>query len=109
MHLLLFDCISERDIIKKTTTEAYGPLPAAVKNVHLVVRNGAAEGWGQENGGWAYYQNGIKLVSKWLMATSWQYIAGNGYYLGTDGIMVTGTKVIDGVACTFDSSGAMVK
>ena len=100
----------------------WGPLPEAVKNIQLTVRNGAADGWTQEGGKWVYYRGGVKLKSQWLqdgsnwfylksdgtMATGWTQVGGHWYYMNKSGVMVTGTQVINGKTYVFNSSGVWI-
>ncbi len=58
------------------------------------------EGW-LDYGGKKYYLAPTDFYAK----TGWQLKT---YYLGTDGIMVTGTQNIDGKTYTFNSSGALI-
>lgn len=60
-------------------------------------------GWEQENGGWYYYQDGMKVKNKWLLLDNrwyafvgdgravqndWFYSNGSWYYLGSDCAML---------------------
>ncbi len=69
-------------------------------------------GWVKEDGRWAFYKNGTKLVNKWIKdSVSWCYVGSDGYcvtnkwvkdsvgwcYLGSDGRMVTNRWVKDSV------------
>lgn len=81
-------------------------------------------GWVLENDKWAYYENGIKLVNKWVEdSVSWCYVGSDGYcvtnkwvrdsvswcYLGADGRIVTDKWVADSHGwCYLGSDGRMV-
>ena len=60
-------------------------------------------GWVEEDYGWVYYENGHKVVNKWVMdSVGW-------CYLGADGYCVTNKWVADSVGwCYLDGSGRMV-
>jgi len=60
-----------------------------------------ADGWTVENNQWTYYQNGNKLYNTWKTDS-----AGNYYYLGSDGVMVTDRFVED--ERYVDADGKMV-
>lgn len=62
---------------------------------------GAADGWTSEQGGWYYYNDGIRITNEWRKGESgnWFYLDYNGamvtdswinseYYVGADGAMV---------------------
>ena len=51
---------------------------------------------------------GIDYVSKKVVLLWLFCITGLWYYCNTNGYMVTGKKMIDGKAYTFDASGALV-
>ena len=42
------------------------------------------------------------------MQTGWIQLSGKWYYLDSSGVMVTGTRVIDGKSYTFNSSGVWI-
>ena len=42
------------------------------------------------------------------MQTGWQQIGSKWYYLGTNGVMVTGTQTINGKTYKFNSSGVWI-
>ena|GEM_PF-4919156 len=81
-------------------------------------------GWVKEDGKWAFYKNGTKLVNKWIKdSVSWCYVGSDGYcvtnkwvkdsvgwcYLGSDGRMVTNRWVKDSVGwCYVGSDGYCV-
>ena len=81
-------------------------------------------GWVKEDGRWAFYKNGTKLVNKWIKdSVSWCYVGSDGYcvtnkwvkdsvgwcYLGSDGRMVTDKWVKDSVGwCYVGSDGYCV-
>ncbi len=81
-------------------------------------------GWVLENDKWAYYDNGTKLVNKWVEdSVSWCYVGSDGYcvtnkwvrdsvswcYLGADGRIVTNKWVADSHGwCYLGSDGRMV-
>ena len=81
-------------------------------------------GWVLENDKWAYYDNGTKLVNKWVEdSVSWCYVGSDGYcvtnkwvrdsvswcYLGADGRIVTDKWVADSHGwCYLGSDGRMV-
>jgi len=61
------------------------------------------DGWVNEGGKWAYYQNGAKVTNKWMKdSVGW-------CYLGADGYCVTNKWVADSVGwCYLDGNGRMV-
>ncbi len=61
-------------------------------------------GWVKEEGKWAFYENGTKVVNKWVKdSQGW-------CYLGADGYAVTNTWKKDSVGwCYLNGSGSMVK
>ena len=70
-----------------------------------------AKGWQKISGKWYYfypekYGSSIEYCS---MVTGWLYCDSGEYYLDKDGAMVTGTVVIDGITCKFDSSGRCIR
>ena len=62
-----------------------------------------ADGWVNEGGNWAYYQNGVKVTNKWVKdSVGWCYLGDNGY-------CVTDKWVADSIGwCYLDQSGRMV-
>ena len=82
-----------------------------------------ADGWYQENGQWAYYENGRKVKAAWKKdSVGWCYLDADGYmaikqwimdsvgwcYVGGDGYCVTNKWVADSVGwCYLDGSGRM--
>ncbi len=81
-------------------------------------------GWVLENGKWAYYDNGTKLINKWVKdSVNWCYVGDDGYcvtnkwvrdsvswcYVGADGRIVTNKWVADSHGwCYLGSDGRMV-
>ncbi len=82
------------------------------------------EGWVEENGKWAFYENGIKATNKWLQdSKGWCFVGADGYcvtnswkadskgwcYLDANGRMVINNWVLDGGKWYFmDEKGYMV-
>ena len=81
-----------------------------------------ASGWANVGGAWYYLEpttgamhtGWLKLDGVWFrldatgaMRTGWLKEGTSWYYLDETGVMVTGDRVIDGVAYSFDSSGRM--
>ncbi len=86
-------------------------------------------GWTLDNTGWRYrYANGLYPMNSWMqdtdgcwyyfnesgyMKTGWIEYNGNWYYCDANGspfgVMVTGSKVIDGATYNFDASGAWIQ
>ena len=107
--------------IRKSITAAIG---AAILSAALPFPVMAA-GWQQNDSGWWYQREDSSypagawefIGGRWYlfdqkgyMLTGWQQVTGIWYYLGTDGAMASQTTMtIDGVAYTFDGSGAMVE
>lgn len=58
------------------------------------------DGWAKIDGKWYFYQNGQPLKSAWV---TWK---GDRYYMGADGVMVTGWQTIDRLEYFFHESGA---
>lgn len=71
---------------------------------YFLLNSGAMTiGWFSHTDGWRYY------LPTGERASGWQRIRSTWYYLAPpSGVMVTGTRVIDGVTYTFSSSGAWV-
>ena len=69
---------------------------------YFLLNSGAmTTGWFKHTDGWRYY------LPTGERASGWQRIGSRWYYLAPpSGVMVTGTRVIDGVTYTFNSSGA---
>lgn len=67
-----------------------------------------ATGWIKISGNW-YYMNptGAGSIYEGQMMTGWLTLSGKQYYLETNGVMQTGTVIMDGVKYTFSSSGAL--
>ena len=65
----------------------------------------AKSGWQWENGKWYFYENGARVIDRFI-----DY-RGETYYVGGDGAMATGWKWLEGTYYYFDqrASGAMVK
>ena len=63
----------------------------------------ARTGWQKIDGKWYFFDR--KNAD---MKTGWLTEGGYTYYLGTNGVMVTGTQSIDGKTYTFNSSGALI-
>ena len=63
----------------------------------------ARTGWQKIDGKWYFFDK--KNAD---MKTGWLTEGGYTYYLGTNGVMVTGTQSIDGKTYTFNSSGALI-
>ena len=63
----------------------------------------AKNGWVNEDGNWAYYENGIKITNKWMLdSVGWCYV-------GADGYCVTDKWVADSHGwCYLDGNGRMV-
>ena len=61
------------------------------------------DGWVNEGGKWAYYENGVRITNKWVKdSVGW-------CYLGADGYCVTNKWVADSVGwCYLDGQGRMV-
>ncbi len=78
----------------------------SLKNLSLFKASDAASrnGWIKEDGKWAFYENGAKVVNKWVKdSQGW-------CYLGADGYCVTNTWKKDSVGwCYLNGSGSMVK
>lgn len=55
------------------------------------------DGWNQTEGGWAYYKDNQRLCSRWILD------GGSWYYLGEDGITLTGLHEINGASYFFDA------
>ncbi len=81
-------------------------------------------GWIQENGGWYYYENGVKLTNTWMQdSVGWCYLGSDGRmatnawvpdsvgmcYVGENGYCKTDTWLHDGNGwCYLDSNGRKV-
>ena len=78
---------------------------SALSNLRLFKTSdaGSTDGWVNEDGKWAYYQNGAKVTNKWMKdSVGW-------CYLGADGYCVTNKWVADSVGwCYLDGNGRMV-
>ena len=70
-----------------------------ITSIPMLVKNG----WINENGKWAYYENNVKVTNKWLMDNiGWCYV-------GEDGYCVTNCWKADSVGwCYLDANGRMV-
>ena len=82
------------------------------------------EGWQNENGKWAYYENGVKLKNTWKKdSAGWCYLESNGYmatnkwikdskgwcYVGPNGYCVLNKWMKDSKGwCYLDAGGRMV-
>lgn len=85
---------------------------------------GEKTGWQNENGKWAYYENGVKVTNKWLQdSKGWCFVGDDGYcvtndwkadsqgwcYLDDNGRMVINNWVLDvGKWYFMDENGYMV-
>ena len=63
----------------------------------------AVTGWQKIDGNWYFFN-----MSSAQMCTGWLTLGTKTYYLGNDGVMVTGTQNINGRTYTFNSSGELV-
>ena len=85
-----------KEISKKSSTSTKTTTSTTTKT------NGKT-GWEKSGGKWRYYKKGV-------LQKGWLRLAANNkrtFYLGTNGIMVTGWKTIDGYKYYFDSEGVM--
>ena len=73
------------------------------KIINVVANYDSKEGWVEENGKWAFYENGVKATNKWLMdSVGWCYV-------GADGYCVTNCWKADSKGwCYLDANGRMV-
>lgn len=102
-----------------STAQAY----AEKYNKTFVALASDLNGWVEENGKWAYYVNGSKIVNDWMLdSVGWCYLGSDGYmvtnswimdsvgwcYVGADGYCLTDCWMADSVGwCYLDSEGRM--
>lgn len=60
-------------------------------------------GWASSNDGWSYLDDSTGKMKK----NEWVTVNGNTYYFNVNGIMVTGTRYIDGTKYVFNSDGTL--
>lgn len=58
------------------------------------------DGWNQTEEGWAYHKDNQRLFSRWILD------GGSWYYLGQDGIALTGLNTVNGATYFFDDDSA---
>ena len=94
-----------------------------VAEISLESTEEVKEGWVEENGKWAYYENGVKLTNQWKKdSKGWCYLDADGYmatnkwikdskgwcYVGDNGYCVTNTWKKDSKGwCYLDANGRM--
>lgn len=85
-----------------TTTTTNGPSNTTTNTTTNTTKNGWVSVQDGRETIWYYYANGVRYENQWLKSNNiW-------YYLGDDGVMVTGWHYIDNIDYYFDtSSGAM--
>ncbi len=125
------DCESLTDVYYTGTKEQWNATEIDDYNecltsaaIHCNYKGSDCSGWIQENGKWAYYENGKIVKNKWVKdSVTWCYVGADGYcvtnawqkdskgwcYLGEDGRMVTNKWVKDSVTwCYVGADGYCV-
>ena len=106
----------------ETTTVVFNE-DLTIAKISLDSTEEVREGWVEENGKWAYYENGVKLTNQWKKdSKGWCYLGADGYmatnkwikdsqgwcYVGDNGYCVTNTWKKDSKGwCYLDANGRM--
>lgn len=72
-------------------------------DVTKAMKRGGKTGWVKENGKWYLYKDGQ------IVKNEWSKYKGQWFYLGSDGAMVTGWKIVDSIEYYFHKDGHLAQ